>query len=146
MARYLQSRWLLLFLALGAAGCGSVSGPALAGNGGLTLSASAASLATNGQAELRAFRASGEAAPVVWSIVSGTNASTLGQGHIDATGLYTAPGSLSADSITVRVQAAEQGDTKSTASFALTVHPGFVQPLLPQNVALTPGASAAWVR
>ncbi|MGA8161187.1 MAG: hypothetical protein WA374_08285 [Acidobacteriaceae bacterium] len=142
MTRFLQSRWLLLCLALGAAGCGSVTGPALAGSGDLTVSASAASIATNGQVELRAFRATGEAAPVFWSIVSGTNAATLGQGHIDATGLYIAPGSLSADSITVRVEASAQGDPNSTASLSLTVHPGFVQPLLPQNVALTAGASA----
>ena len=142
MARFPQTRWLLLFLALGAAGCGSVTGPALAGNGDLTISASAVSVSTNGQAELRAFRSSGEAAPVNWSIVSGTNAATLGQGHIDATGLYTAPGSLSADSISVRVQAAVHGDPNSTTALTLTVHPGFVQPLLPQNVALTPGATA----
>ncbi|MGA7525245.1 MAG: hypothetical protein WBW84_22540 [Acidobacteriaceae bacterium] len=142
MTRLLQSRWLLLCFALGAAGCGSVAGPALAGNGDLAISASAQSVGTNGQVELRAFHSSGEAALVAWRIVSGTNAATLGQGHIDATGLYTAPGSLSSDSITVHVQAAEPGDAKSIASLALTVHPGFVQPLLPQNVALTPGASA----
>lgn len=142
MVRLLPSRGLLLFLALGAAGCGSITGPALAGSGDLTISASAGDIATNGQVELRAFRSSGEAPPVAWRIVSGTNAATLGQGHIDATGLYTAPGSLSADAITVRVQAAVPGDARTGGSFVLTVHPGFVQPLLPQNVALTPGASA----
>lgn len=142
MTRIFPSRWLLLFLALGAAGCGSVAGPALAGSGNLSISASAVSISTNGQAELRAYRGTGEAAVVDWRIVSGTNAATLGQGHIDATGLYTAPGSLSADSITVRVQAEVRGDPKSNVEIALTVHPGFVQPLLPQNVALTPGASA----
>jgi hypothetical protein len=142
MARFFTSRWLLLLVALSAAGCGSVNGPALAGNGDLTVSASAASVGTNGQVELRAFRSTGEVAAVAWRIVSGTNAATLGQGHIDATGLYTAPGSLSGDSITVRVEAAVRGDSKSSAHLTLTVHPGFVQPLLPQNVALTPGASA----
>jgi hypothetical protein len=142
MTRFPQSRWLLLFLALGAAGCGSVTGPALAGSGGLTLSASADSIATNGQVEVRAFSDTGEAAPVVWRLASGTNAATLGQGHIDATGLYTAPGSLSADTMMVRIEAALRGDPKSTAALTLTVHPGFVQPLLPQNVALSPGASA----
>ena len=142
MTRSFQSRWLLLFLALGAAGCGSVAGPALTGSGDFAISASALSIPTNGQAELRAFRSTGEPASVAWSIVSGTNAATLGQGHIDAAGLYTAPGSLSADSVSVRVQATVNGDPKSTAALTLTVHPGFVQPLLPQNVALTPGASA----
>lgn len=142
MTRRLQSRWLLLFLALGAAGCGSVAGPALTGTGDLTISASSTSVATNGQVELRAFRNSGQVAPVRWRIVSGTNAASLGEGHIDATGLYSAPGSLSADNITVRVEAAVRGEAATTAALTLTVHPGFVQPLLPQNVALTPGASA----
>jgi hypothetical protein len=142
MPRRLPSRWLLLFLALDAAGCGSVTGPALAGSGDVSISASALSIGTNGEVELRALPGTGEAAPVVWRIVSGTNAATLGQGHIDATGLYTAPGSLSADNVSVRVEASLRADPKSTADLTLTVHPGFVQPLLPQNVALTPGASA----
>lgn len=142
MAHLRTSRWLLLWVALGVAGCGSVRYPAAAANGAFSITASATSVATNGQAELRAFLPSGEAAPVTWRIVSGTNAATLGQGHIDATGLYTAPGSLSADSISVRVEAALSADPQSIASLVLSVHPGFVQPLLPQNLALTPGAGA----
>jgi hypothetical protein len=142
MARSLPGRLLLASLALGVSGCGSINYAAQAGDGSFALRASATSVATNGQVALQAVLPSGESAPVAWQIASGTNAASLGQGHIDANGIYTAPGSLSADSITVRLEATISSEAKSTASLAVTVHPGFVQPLLPQNVALTPGATA----
>src|SRR5579875_490496 len=106
MGRLRTFRWLLLPAALGLAGCGSLQYPAMAGSEPFSIRASAASVATNGEVELRAYLPSGGAAPVAWRIVSGTNAGTLGQGHVGATGNYTAPGSLSSDSITVRVEAA----------------------------------------
>ena len=142
MGRILTSRLLLAMLALAVAGCGSLNYPAQAGNGSFSVSAATLSVGTNGRIALRALLPSGDAAPVTWKIASGTNAASLGQGHIDATGIYTAPGSLSADSVTVRVEAALESDAQSMASLAITVHPGFVQPLLPQNLALTPGATA----
>lgn len=115
--------------------------PAQAG-GGVALSASATSVSTNGQVALRATGPMGETEAVTWSIVSGTNAPALGQGQIDATGIYTAPGSLSSDEETVRVEARLRSDPADAVSTVLTVRPGFVQPLLPQDMALTPGASA----
>lgn len=142
MGRALPSRMLLALLALGVAGCGSMNFPAEAGSGRLSIEASALQVGTNGQIALRAVLPSGEAAPVTWKIVTGTNAGTLGQGQVDAKGIYTAPGSLSTDSISVEIQAALAGDPESTASLYIGVHPGFVQPLLPQNMALTPGATA----
>ena len=142
MGRLLTSRLLLAALALGVAGCGSINYAAQAGDGSFALRASGNAVATNGQVALQAVLPSGDAAPVTWQVASGTNAASLGQGHVDANGIYTAPGSLSADSVTVRLEAALANDAKSTASLAITVHPGFVQPLLPQNVALTPGATA----
>jgi hypothetical protein len=142
MGRVLTSRLLLAVLALGVAGCGSVNYAAQAGDGSFSLSAATRSTGTNGQIALHAMLPSGDAAPVTWKIASGTNAATLGQGNVDATGVYTAPGSLSADGITVRVEATLRSDAQSTASLTIAVHPGFVQPLLPQNVALTAGATA----
>jgi hypothetical protein len=136
------SRWLLAVLCLGAAGCGSINYAAQAGNGSFSLSAATQAVGTNGQIALHATLPSGEAAPVAWRIASGTNAATLGQGQVDEKGLYTAPGSLSGDGIAVRVEAALESDPGSTASLTIAVHPGFVQPLLPQNLALTPGATA----
>jgi hypothetical protein len=142
MGSVLTSRLLLAVLALAVAGCGSINYAAQAGDGSFSLSAGSLTVGTNGQITLRALLPSGGAARVTWKIASGTNAVSLGQGHVDATGVYTAPGSLSADNVTVRVEAALASDPQSTASLTIAVHPGFVQPLLPQNVALTPGATA----
>lgn len=142
MGRIFTSRWLLALLCVAVAGCGSIDYAAQAGDGSFALNATSLTVGTNGQIALHAVLASGDAAPVTWRIASGTNAGPLGQGHLDADGIYTAPGSLSADSIAVRVEAALQNHPQSTASLTITVDPGFVQPLLPQNVALTPGATA----
>ncbi|MGB9028974.1 MAG: hypothetical protein WCC27_02555, partial [Acidobacteriaceae bacterium] len=103
MGRVLTSRVLLAVLALGVAGCGSINYAAQAGDGSFSLSAATRSTGTNGQIALHAMLPSGDAARVTWKIASGTNAATLGQGNVDAAGVYTAPGSLSADGITVRV-------------------------------------------
>lgn len=142
MARAVLTRVVLALLAVVVAGCGSIDFPAQAGTGRFALSASALSVGTNGEIALHAVLPSGEAAPVVWSIASGTNAPSLGEGHIDATGTYTAPGSLSLDAVEVRIEAKLQSDPTNTASLTIAVHPGFVQPLLPQNMALTPGTTA----
>lgn len=141
MGRALLSRLALAAAAIAMAGCGTMTFPAQAG-GGLALSASATSVSTNGQVALRVTGPMGEAEAVTWSIVSGTNAPALGQGQIDATGIYTAPGSLSSDQVSVRVEARPHSDPADAISMVLTVRPGFVQPLLPQDMALTPGASA----
>ena len=142
MARDGLTRAALGVLCLAVAGCGTMAGPAASGNAAFSISASAVTTHTNGEIALRAQLPSGDAAPVRWSIASGTNAASLGQGQVDEDGVYTAPGSLSTDEISVRVRAALSTDPTSTAFATLLVHPGFVQPLLPQNLALTPGASA----
>ena len=141
MGRVLTSRWLLALLALSMAGCGGVNYGAQSGDGSFSLSAATLSVGTNGQIVLHAILSSGDAAQVNWRIASGTNAASLGQGHIDPTGIFTAPGAVAGDAIAVRVEAQLKGDAQSTASLIIAVHPGFVQPLLPQNVALTPGAT-----
>ncbi len=142
MTRTLLTRLLLGVLALAVAGCGTMNFPARAGSGGLEIAASSSATTTNGQIALRATGPLGEMPAVKWSIVSGTNAAALGQGSVDATGVYTAPGSTSADSITVRIEAQRRDDPAGAAWTTITVKPGFVQPLLPQDVALTPGATA----
>lgn len=146
MLRRFLSRISPLVLALAAAGCGTMQSPVgAAANSGLAITASALSVGTNGEVALRAVLPSGDAAPaaqVQWSIASENNAAALGQGHIDANGIYTAPGSVSAGNVPVRVEARLQTNPASVASITLLVHPGFVQPLLPQNLALTPGTTA----
>ncbi len=115
MARLLQSRWLLLLVALGTAGCGSVTGPALAGNGDLTLSASAVSVGTNGQVELRAFAAPARLLPSPGASFPGPMRRPLARDTSTPPASTPRPGSLSADSIAVRVEAALRSDPKSTA-------------------------------
>lgn len=141
MLRSLPIRLLTAVLALGVAGCGSMSFPAAQGSGGLSVSASSLTVTTNGQVTLHAALPSGQAAAVTWSIVSGGNAASLGEGSVSAAGVYTAPGALSADSAPVEMEARLRSDPSQTAAVTVLLHPGFVQPLLPQDMALTPGAT-----
>lgn len=77
----------------------------------------------------------------MWSVASGDNAYSLGEGHIDGDGLYTPPAALSQDTVQVRVTAKLKNDPLETASQVLSVTPGFVQSLLPENATLTAGAT-----
>lgn len=135
----IQSRLLAVFapLFLLAAGCGSFS----AGNGGFSISSSATTVATTGQVQFKAMLLDGSAAAASWSVSSTQNGSSLGGGFIDATGLYTPPNALSSDSISVEVTAHLQSAPSRTASETITVTPGFLQPLLPENAAVAPGTT-----
>src|SRR6185312_16034541 len=75
----------------------------------------------------------GSPATVNWSI------SPQNVGSIDSTGLYTPPSYLTADSQTVTVTATLASNSSATASAKLTVTPGFLQPLSPENAAVGPG-------
>jgi hypothetical protein len=74
----------------------------------------------------------GGAANVTWS-VSGGDANS-GPGSITSTGQYTPPPYLTADHVQVLVTATLDANTAATA--LLTVTPGFLQPLTPENAAL----------
>ena len=128
---------MLAPLFLLAAGCGSFP----ASNGGFVISSSATTVATTGQAQFKATLPDGSAAAANWSVSSTQNGSSLSAGSIDATGLYTPPNALSSDSIAVEVTAHLQSDTSRTASETITVTPGFLQPLLPENAAVAPGTT-----
>ena len=79
--------------------------------------------------------ASGAAAEVLWSLPAAGN-----YGAIDAaTGRYTPPAYLSADSLQVPVTASLRSNPAETATATITVTPGFLQPLTPENFAV--GAS-----
>lgn len=142
MARGPIIRMLLGLLALSATGCGTLQSPSAAASGGLTIAASALTAATNGEIALRATLPSGDAADVEWKIASGGNASNLGQGSITSAGLYSAPVSLSKDSVPVQIEAWLRSDPTVKSDVTVLLHPGFVQPLLPQDLALTAGATA----
>jgi hypothetical protein len=74
----------------------------------------------------------GAPATVAWS-VSGGDANS-GPGSITSSGQYTPPSYLTADRIQVVVTATLNASTTATA--VLTVTPGFLQPLTPENAAL----------
>jgi hypothetical protein len=77
----------------------------------------------------------GGAAPVAWS-VSGGDANS-GPGAITAAGVYTPPSYLTADRVQVLVNATMNKTVVATAVVTLT--PGFLQPLSPENAAVPAG-------
>jgi len=97
--------------------------------------------ATNGSAaeQFTATLASGHAASVTWSVSGGD--SNSGPGTISSTGLYKPPSYLTANSAQVVVTATLTGTGSSSVTSVLTITPGFLQPLTPENLAL--GAAGA---
>jgi hypothetical protein len=84
--------------------------------------------------QLSATLTGGGAAAVIWS-VSGGDANS-GPGSITASGQYTPPSYLTADRVQVVVTATLNASTTTTATAVLTVTPGFLQPLTPENAAI----------
>jgi hypothetical protein len=129
-----------------AAGCGSGPVTANSFNAALSVSPGAASIDTNctgcnatnargGPVHQFAATLAGEGAPeVAWSVSGGDAVS--GPGSINANGQYTPPTYLTADRAQVTVTATLAANPSQRASSALTVTPGFLQPLTPENVAL----------
>ncbi|MGA8088835.1 MAG: hypothetical protein WCA10_16255 [Terracidiphilus sp.] len=76
----------------------------------------------------------GGAAPVTWSVSGGDPAS--GPGRINDRGQYTPPGYLSSDRVEVLVTATLKSQPSLRATSLLTLTPGFLQPLTPENAAL----------
>jgi hypothetical protein len=79
--------------------------------------------------------AGGGVATVTWSVSGGDTNS--GPGTITASGQYTPPSYLTADRVQVVVTAATSKTV--TATSVLTLTPGFLQPLSPENAAVPPG-------
>ncbi len=127
------------------AGCGgSASGGGGGGGGTFSVSSGTATIDTNCTGcnassnsgvyeQFTATLSGGGAASVTWA-VSGGDAST-GAGSISSTGQYTPPPYLTANSVQVTVKAMLTSGT-GTSSATVTVTPGFLQPLSPENVAL----------
>jgi hypothetical protein len=76
----------------------------------------------------------GGAADVAWSVSGGD--ATSGPGSISPTGQYTPPSYLTADRAEVMVTASLDSSPGVTATAVLTLTPGFLQPLTPENAAL----------
>ncbi len=141
--------WLcLILLAVAAAGCGGGGSSNTSSNGAFSISpgttnidtnctgCNAADSAGNPIEQFKATLSNGSPATVNWTISPQT-------GNIDqTTGRYTPPGYLTSDSVTVKVTAALASNPSSTASATLTVTPGFLAPLSPENMALGPNGNA----
>ncbi|MGB7189279.1 MAG: hypothetical protein WBD10_04030 [Acidobacteriaceae bacterium] len=123
------------------AGCGVGQFGTASANGIFSVSALQAATTSNGQIQFSARLSSGDPAPVSWSVSGGDNASSLGEGHIDATGLYTPPSALSQDTVHIQITARLKDDPAEAATESVRVTPGFVQSLLPENASLAAGAT-----
>jgi hypothetical protein len=101
--------------------------------------------ATNAQgASVHQFAATlpnGSPAEVTWSVSSGD--ATSGPGSITASGQYTPPSYLTADRAAVVVTATLIADPSQKAYSVVTVTPGFLQPLTPENLALGANGTAS---
>ncbi len=145
LARVLLSA-LAVSVAAGLAGCGTTTVTANQSNAMFAVSPGNASIDTNctgcngtdGQGQpvhrLAATLIRGGAAPVTWSVSGGDPAA--GAGKISAAGEYTPPSYLTGDQTQVLVTARLAADPRVAASAQITVTPGFLQPLTPENIAL----------
>ncbi|MDE3186816.1 MAG: hypothetical protein KGM96_04740 [Acidobacteriota bacterium] len=82
----------------------------------------------------------GGAAAVTWSLSGGD--AIAGPGTISAAGRYTPPSYLTADRVQVMVTAALNANPGIRASSVLTLTPGFLRPLTPENLALGANGTA----
>lgn len=89
--------------------------------------------------QFKALLSSGAPADVIWSVAGGDP--SAGPGKIDSAGRYTPPNYLSSDQVVVVVTARLASNGRIAATAPITLTPGFLQPLTPENVALAPGSS-----
>ena len=148
--RLLTAATLTAMLAL--AGCSTGTTAASSSNSSFSISTPAGTIDTNctgcnatnsGTAveQFTATLASGGAASVNWS-VSGGDANS-GAGTIAASGQYTPPSYLTANSVQVTVTASLRSNPSVTAGTVLTVTPGFLQPLTPENFSVGGGETVS---
>ena len=129
-----------LVLLIAGCGGGPSSNPS---NGSLTISPATTSINTNGQVQFTATLPNGSPATGVnWAVTTGTNDSTtLGQGSIDSTGLYFPPSALSKDSVQIQVQANLASNAFNSVSAVVTVTPGFINTVTPENATVASGGT-----
>ena len=80
-------------------------------------------------------------AAVTWTVSGGD--AVAGPGTISAVGQYSPPGYLTADRVEVQVTATLKADPAVRATSTITVTPGFLRPLTPENVALGPNGTVS---
>jgi hypothetical protein len=132
-----------LLLMAGCGGGGVSANPSNAsfsispGTGAIDTNCTGCNTANSQGASVEQFTAtlsSGGAAGVTWSVSGGDTLS--GPGSITSAGRYTPPSYLTADHVQVVVTATLQSNTATKATAVMTVTPGFLQPLTPENAAL----------
>jgi hypothetical protein len=134
-------------VALALAGCGGGAASGSSGNSTFTISPGIATIDTNCTGcngtssstgstyeQFSAALTSGGAATVNWSVSGGD--ALAGPGAISSNGQYTPPSYLTANTAPVTVTAKLASNSSVSASATITVTPGFLQPLTPENVAL----------
>lgn len=131
-------------VAIAIAGCGGhVSASNSEVESRLTIQAAATHIDTNRTTRYSATLADGEPANVEWSVSGGDP--KAGAGSISRDGIYTPPSYLTRDAVTVEVNAVLAGAGNQSAppsdKAALTVTPGFLQPLTPGNLSLGPNGT-----
>ncbi len=89
--------------------------------------------------QFSAVLASGGAATVKWSVSGGDT--LAGAGTINSSGQYTPPSYLTANTVQVTVTATLMSSSSVSASATVSITPGFLQPLTPENVALSANGS-----
>jgi hypothetical protein len=130
-------------LALVIAGCGGSSPSSNPSNPTFSIAPSTTTINTNGQVQFTATLTNGQPATNVnWVITTGNNDSNLGLGSINATsGLYYPPSALSRDSVQIQVQANLTTNIYQTATSVVTVTPGFIQTVTPENATVSNGGT-----
>lgn len=127
------------------AGCGSNTLPSGGpSNGTFSISPGTATISTNTPLQFTATSKSGVPVIVNWSVAGGDNGDP---GSITSSGLYFPPFSISHSVAIVAVTAAQQTSTGSilTATARITVTPGFIAPITPENLTATPNSAVQLV-
>jgi hypothetical protein len=136
---------LLVWVAPALSGCGAAGTVTASSNAALSITPGISSVDTNCTGcnaskrgdpvhQFSALLANGSAAPVTWSVAGGDR--VAGAGTIDAAGRYTPPSYLTGDRADMIVTARLATDPAIAASARITVAPGFLQPLTPENAAV----------
>ncbi|WP_157439969.1 chymotrypsin family serine protease [Terracidiphilus gabretensis] len=85
------------------------------------------------------MQADGAPADATWMLSGGD--AKAGAGSINSAGEYTPPGFLTADRVEVTLTAQLKADPSITATTHLSITPGFLEPLAPENAAVAPGGT-----
>lgn len=137
---------VLIFALAILAGCGAGPVTATSSNAAFSVSPGSGQIDTNctgcnavnrHESAIHQFSATlsnGAPAQVTWSLSGGDP--VAGPGKINTDGEYTPPSYLTTERAQVRVTAELKSDPTVRATSLLTVTPGFLQPLTPENAAL----------